>query len=116
VQPVLRAPANAEKKDNNEDEGRAKKNRRISTRRRVGAGDGGGGGGERGTGSGGRGRMKGEKKEETAGEAKAGNLDRVDHPLEPRADSGGGRPAPDGAPSPLPPAALAKIWNLTRSK
>jgi hypothetical protein len=43
-------------------------------RRRWGAGEGGGG----------RRRMKGEKKEET-GEAKAGNLDRVDHPLEPRA-------------------------------
>lgn len=70
-----RSPARVEKKDNNEDEDRAKKKRRISTEgRREDWGR--------------EGRREGattnerEKKEE-AGEAEAGNLDRVVYPLEP---------------------------------
>lgn len=61
-----------EKKDNNEDEGRAKKKRRISREK-----------GDVGAAEGKRTTTNERKKKEEAGEAEAGNLDRVDHPLKP---------------------------------
>lgn len=67
-----------EKKDNNKDEGRVKRKRRISTKKDEGR-NGGGGWKGKGTAT----NERGEKKEEEE-EAEAGNLDRVDHPLKPR--------------------------------
>lgn len=84
-----------EKKDNNEDEGRVKRKDEYPSKEDEGRN-----GGQR---MGGPRRMKEKKKKEEEGEAEAGNLDRVDHPLK-LLDTTDGRPVP----APL----YAKIWIL----
>lgn len=67
-----------EKKDNNEDEGRVKRKRRIFTKEDEGR--------NVGRGWKGKGTVTKErgKKRRRGREAEAGNLDRIDHPLKPR--------------------------------